>query len=362
MEEETKEPAMILLDFSAPGIRDQVKDLCSSLPASYPHLEGLHFCKEWLEGNETFVFSTSGSTGKEKEQVVTKGQIVASVTATASFFGLQTGDAVFICLPTKYTGGKMMLARALHVGMKAYLVLPRQDPFDMFPKGKLMALVSFIPSQMGCLLQREDASSILSSLSHVLLGGAAVSPELREKINTFSSPIVYETFGMTETLSHVALRKLSFPAHDLFEALSGIQLGVDDRNCLQIKGAVTEYTWLSTNDVVDLKDSTHFRWMGRIDHVINSGGVKIQPEKVEELIRPLLRENGFFGEFMVMGIPDEVLGSKLILCIEDEMEDKEKIVHLLKQRVPLYHAPRQVMVLDSLPRTASGKLKRGLDI
>ena len=252
-----------------------------------------------------------------------------------------------------------MLARAMHKGMKAYLTLPKQDPFDVFPKGETISLMSLVPSQMIALLAREDRQAILSRTSVILLGGAPVEEGLKKRLTSVSSTSIFETFGMTETLSHIAVKKMNPPpADNMFETMPGIQISVDDRQCLAIKGKVTEDKWLETNDQVELGDEHHFLWKGRWDNVLNSGGIKIQPEEVERWIDPLLKERGFMGEFLIAGVADAKWGSKMVLYIEDEMEDKEACLQLLRRELPRYHDPKEIIQLEKLPRTSSGKIKR----
>lgn len=350
---------LVEIDFSISEAPFVIKNLIGSMPASYPHRDGLQFCLDWLKGVKEFDFQTSGSTGAAKLIRVSRERIEASVQTTATFLGLHKGDEAFVCLNTKFTGGKMMLARAMYLKMKVYLVPPQNDPFDLLPKNSRISIMPLVPSQINALLTRKDSEIILKQIKNILLGGAAVNEELRTQIKLIASGNVFETFGMTETLSHIALRKLNgHNAQSAFRLLEGLTMAKDERNCLLVKGPVTENQWIVTNDVVDILDTSHFMWKGRADNVINSGGVKIQLEELEELLYPLLKRMGYNGEFLLGGKADAFLGTRLVLFLEEKFIDDSSILQFLKQNLPLYHAPREIVYLESLPRTPSGKLKR----
>jgi len=353
------EKEFVKLDFSDPRAPQLVNELLERLSKDSPFYEGLLFCKAWLAGNDFFSFHSSGSTGESKLLKVARSQIVDSVNRTSRFFKLEEGQHVLVCLNTRYTGGKMMLARALHIKMKVFWVEARQDPFDRVPMDTHFSLVALVPSQMKALIQRDDHPLVLGMLKTILLGGAPVTEDLKSKLEDIEMPFVYETFGMTETLSHIAVRKLNGKgAEKVFSLLEGVDVQIDERGCLMVKAGVTNNEWVVSNDLVEMMDRSHFVWKGRIDYVINSGGVKILPEELEELLLPMLRSLGIKGEFMLSSIPDPLLGQKLVLYVEEPIRAPNSTLAILKTLLPPFHTPKEIIEMNKLPRTVSGKLKR----
>jgi len=323
------------------------------------------FVKNWLAGNETFIFQTSGSTGSPQAIVVTRKQIEASVRATQKALHLTSEDTALICLPTQYTAGLMMLARCLIIGMEAVVVNPSGNPFEQLSAEIQPTFMAVVPLQLQHLLQKETYFDKLNRMKAILVGGAPVSETLAKTTQKLSVPI-WATYGMTETVSHIALRKLNgSDASNTYTVLPDINIKVNAQtNCLEICGAVTNYQWVYTRDIVQLSDDgKRFTILGRIDNIINSGGIKIQPESIEEHIQSFFKERYPTMLITVSSVPDEILGEKLVLVIEKKYQSvliEEEIFSYLKNTLPIYQVPKKIIYIDDLPKTQTDKINRKL--
>lgn len=302
------------------------------------------FMEEWLDGNDSLALHTSGSTGTPKQLLVSKKSMQASAERTAAFFELSPGDTALLCLPTHYIAGKMMLVRALVIGLELD-VIPSKSLLDL--KGKTYDFAALIP------LQVNASFDLLGNLKKILIGGAPIPTELRKALAK-KYPHCVETYGMTETLTHVATRFVCYPTVP-FRAMPGIKINVDHDSCLQIMAPYISSSPICTNDVVELLDNRSFILIGRRDFVINSGGRKIFPEQLEEKLSVQLRIPFFFT-----GIPDVELGEKLVLVVEGGIKEKQLG---LKTATKLLGAdkhlvPKDVLCLDTFVLTRTGKLNR----
>ena len=234
------------------------------------------FVKDWLGDGETITLQTSGSTGVPRQITVDKDQMLQSAAMTAAFFGFKRNDNALLCLPVNYVAGKMMIVRAFYSGLNLVCIEPQSAPLEAVDNDMKIEFAPLVPLQL-------MNSAATKSVQKILLGGAALSPVLEEKCQRLKADI-YHGYGMTETLSHVAIRKINGENRSaIFDALPGISFQIDDRQCLIIhvpflKGEIV------TNDVVELLNSHQFIWKGRADFVVNSGGVKLFPEEIEKKI------------------------------------------------------------------------------
>lgn len=319
------------------------------------------FCKKWLEGDLYFEFETSGTTsGQTQKRIVKREQIIASVEGTAQFFKLKKGDSAFMCLNPAFTGGIMMLARAVHLGLKLFIVPSTANPLYDLPDNEKITITSFVPYQLFEILNMPEGNRRLAQFGAVLIGGARTTFELIEKLRLTQHTSIYETFGMTETLSHFALRNLMDPKASSFSVLPTISIRTDEFGCLSVMGAVTENKWLKTNDVVTMLSPKHFVWRGRADNVVNSGGIKIQPEEIEELIAPILTQFGYHGNYFVMGNQDAKLGEKLVLVVEQPLNQPSKLIERMKETLPKHYSPKEIHIVDFIRKTTSGKIIRSV--
>lgn len=323
---------------------------------SPPLQRALTFCWRWMQGQESFSVPSSGSTGSPKIIKITRQQMVASIRNTQRALSLTSDHTALLCIDPAYIGGMMVLARALNIGMDVVGVPPSAGPFEVLPVRP--SLLAVVPLQLQSLLENDPA--MLSSAHATLVGGAPVSPDLEKSIRTKVASPVYSTYGMTETASHVALRALNGPKADgTFHVLGDTVIGSDVRGCLTLNGAVTSQELVVTNDRVVLVDGRRFRWLGRHDWVINSGGVKVSPEPVERVVSA--QWTSVPPLFLVVGLPDDLLGQRVALVVEGlplPKPDQNRLLQAVAENVPRYHAPREIFYVEAIPRTPNGKLSR----
>ncbi len=324
----------------------------------------LKFCGEWLSGVERFIVSTSGSTGEPKLISITREQMALSARLTGDALNLKAGDRALVCLSPQHIAGLMMLARGLVLDLNLTIVEPSSDPFGALDlkTSSPFDFTALVPLQLQSILAHPDHIDFLNKMKAVLVGGAPVSISLQNQIKNLHAP-VYQTFGMTETVSHIALRRLNGPrAAEHYQTLPGVKVGQDDRGCLTINSAVTNFRNVITNDVVELTSETGFVWLGRIDNVINSGGVKVQAEKVEAAIEQILYElNVEHGEFFVGGLPDERYHEKVAAVFMGQRlsaETEAALKAALAKKLNKFELPKEILYLDSAAPTPSGKIDR----
>lgn len=320
----------------------------------------LHFCRDWLNGKQEFVLNTSGSTGAPKKISVTREQLKASAQLTASYLNLKREYISLVCLDTRYIAGIMMLVRSLETGMNMYVVEPTANPFEKIPKDAVIDFVALVPYQLEAILQSEHKSR-LNSLKLVIIGGAAVSDKLRKSLAEFDCSF-YSTYGMTETLSHIALQKLNgADAENFFQVLPGISVRTDDRGCLIVQAPYINSDPIITNDLVEMLAADKFRWLGRVDNVINSGGVKVIPEKIESIIEPMMTALGLSNRFIIGGLPNAALGQTVALIVEGEKlspGQEKNLRQRLKESLSRYEIPKSIHYVPEFIQTDTGKINK----
>ena len=302
------------------------------------------FLKEWADDEPYIIAHTSGSTGTPKEIRLLKSDMRISARATNAFFGLGPKFKAACPLSVDYIAGKMMAVRALE-GQYTLTELPVSNDITLPDDDSVYDLMPVVPSQLPSLLQKPYAKKI----RNLLIGGASPAKDILEQIIA-TGYNAYISYGMTETCSHVALRKA---AEDVYKAMPGIHFCVDERDCLVIEAPHFSFGRLVTNDVVELLSDTAFRWHGRADNVINSAGLKLQCEELEKLYEPYL--NG--KEYYVVGRPSSEWGTAVAIVVEGSV-DKELLLEKLRAALPHRLCPKIVETVDSLPRTPNGKVKR----
>ncbi|MDM1554495.1 MULTISPECIES: AMP-binding protein [Chryseobacterium] len=307
-----------------------------------------NFLKEWFSEGETVNVQTSGSTGVPKVFGIEKKKMINSAIMTCNFLGLKEGDSALLCLPVEYISGKMMIVRSMERKLRLIVNEPSLRPVE-----NLDQEVDFCAMTP---LQVENSLDKLHLIKNLIIGGAAVSENLKNKIlqmNLDSSNRIFETYGMSETLSHIGLKKLMPEPEDYFTVFENVSISLDERGCLAIFAPNVNAELLITNDLVEIKNDKQFKFLGRIDNVINSGGAKIFPEELEKLVKKEITNEAIF-----VGLPDERLGQKLILIIEgnqsDEVVQKISIVPFEKN----FHKPKEIIFVDKIPRTPNGKVNR----
>ncbi len=301
----------------------------------------------WHAESPDYYVKTSGSTGTPKSILLKREQLEASAKRSNTFFGLNENSAVLMPLSPHTIGGKMMLIRALAGNYSIHVVEPRANPLEEIDPEFHYSFISLVPYQVKCIL--EENPEKLNLFENILLGGMGLSTELEQTLSELK-PKVYIGFGMTETVSHIALRKMNDP---VYRALEGVHLEVSE-NCLLITDSKLSIERMQTNDEVELIDSTHFKWLGRADFTINSGGIKIHPEALENAIDELIE-----GSFIIGSIPHETLGEACVLILEEALPDKvfSEIQELIREKFGKYAAPKR-QVLSLILKTENGKIRR----
>jgi len=317
-----------------------------------------NFIHEW-ENNLPYVIAyTSGTTGNPKEIRIEKTKMMQSALMTLRYLGIQPNETALLCISSEYIAGKMMVVRSFAGLLNLLPVAPSSNPLAAISDEQVIGLAAYVPLQVQGILKNKKTATKFAKIKNVLIGGAPVSSELRKKLSKFKNNI-YETYGMTETVSHIALRKLSDDRQqttDYFETLPGIIVKKDKRDCLVIYASALSDTPIITNDLVELSGNRKFKWLGRFDNVVNSGGVKLIPELLEEKIKQFVPRR-----FFLKGNSDKRLGNKLILVIEGSAFS-EKALKTLKNKLSKvlgkYEMPKETLFQQKFEETASGKLKR----
>lgn len=311
--------------------------------------EIFQFILEWFNDKNFIVAQTSGSTGTPKKLQLPKSKMADSAKMTATYFGLKANSKVLLALPAGYIAGKMMIVRALVNQWDLYWVNPKGNIFSDLSTQEI-DFTALVPLQVENSLSNPEN---WSKIKKCLLGGAPVSDSLKEQLKGIPT-LFYESYGMTETMSHVAIKKLG-NSNNTFEALPQVHFEIDERDCLKIFAPKLLEEPLQTNDIVDLKDKTHFVWLGRYDNVINSGGVKLFPEQIEAKLKPYIP-----FDFFIAAQKDDKLGESVVLIAEaDEKQLKEiNLKDIFEKNLKPYEKPKAVYALPKFIRSESGKLLR----
>ena len=275
-----------------------------------------------------------------------------SAKATAKHFKLQEKTKALLCLPAHYIAGKMMLVRAMVLGWHIDMALPSINPLDsVYRRYDFCAMTP---------MQLDNSLSRLHLLKKLIVGGGAISVSLVRKVQHISTKI-YETYGMTETVTHIAARRINpkkqkeFPVP--FKTLSKVTINKDNRGCLVIKAPKVSTDPVITNDLVEVLTYKKFIWLGRIDNVINSGGIKLYPEQIEDKLASLIEV-----PFFISSLPDDTLGEQLVLFVEQEDTFNFKITEVDKEVFGIYEFPKKIISIPLFHRTKSGKVQRGITV
>lgn len=296
------------------------------------------FILDWFDNKSYIELNTSGTTGTPKLIRIDKQAMVNSAIATGDFFDLKPGDKALHCLPTKYIAGKMMFVRSFILGLDIDFVAPSSHP--MLQNETEYDFVAMVP------LQAQNSLSALKNVKKMIIGGAKMSKALEKGLSKLKTE-VYETYGMTETITHIAAKKIG---EEAFSILPNIKISQDDRNCLVIDALKISNDSIVTNDLVELVGENQFVFLGRMDNVINSGGIKLIPEKIEDKL-----SNKINARFFVTGKEDAVLGEKLVIVIEGEQQILDETIF---DGLDKYEKPKEVFYVSKFSETESGKIKR----
>lgn len=334
------------------------------------------FLQEWNSPSETLLVHTSGSTGKPKPMWVEKQRMLNSAHITCDFLGLRPGDSALLCMSLDYIAGKMMVVRSIERKLRLFSVKPSGHPLSDESLTKMVEMdfdfVAMVPMQVYNTLQVPQERERLSRIKHLIIGGGAIDDALAEELRSLPGA-VWSTYGMTETLSHIALRRLNGEeASEWYQPFDSVGVSLNSDGCLVIDAPLVCSEPLVTNDIAEIKQqetSSHssdassslktssphvlFRIKGRKDNVICSGGIKIQIEEVENLLRQHLD-----APFLLAKKKDEKFGEIAVLVTESG--DLEGVEAICRQVLPKYWVPRQYLHFDQLPMTETGKSKRAI--
>ena len=320
------------------------------------------FIDEWNNDSAYVEVKTSGSTGEPKRMLVEKRRMLNSARITCDFLGLKPGDTALLCMSTDYIAGKMMVVRSIERGLRLIEVEPCGHPLDIKHltlniKHSQFSIFNFqfdfaamVPMQVYNSLQVPEEKERLMAIRHLIIGGGAIDEAMEAELRTFPHA-VWSTYGMTETLSHIALRRISGPeASEWYMPFPTVKLSTTDEGCLVIDAPEVCAQTLTTNDIVELKSDGRFRIRGRKDNVICSGGIKIQIEEVEQTLKKYMRV-----PYIISKRKDEKFGEIVVLLTEGDTAEAQTIC---QQVLPKYHQPKVYLHVNQIPLTETGKPAR----
>ena len=337
------------------------------------------FLSEWRNSNDRVLVHTSGSTGTPKPMWVEKEKMRHSARITCDFLGLQPGDTALLCMNLKYIGAKMVVVRSVERRLRLLSEEPSGHPMAALlqgedamltdfrepsavprpcPKGREITaptFVAMVPLQVYNTLQVPAEAALLRQCRHLIIGGGAIDDQLAAALRDFPHA-VWSTYGMTETLSHIALRRLNGPeASEWYQPFPSVKIGLDQDDCLTIDAPLVHDGILKTNDRAEIVPGKGFRILGRKDNVIVSGGIKIQIEEVEHVLKPYLST-----PFVIARSKDVKFGEAVVLLTE--ATDIDAVAAVCRRVLPKYWVPREVRHTDRIPMTETGKPKRDIVI
>ena len=306
------------------------------------------FLSEWNDASEFVRVQTSGSTGAPKPMSVEKRRMLASARITCDFLGLRSGDTALLCMSLDYIAGKMMVVRSIERGLKLISVEPSGHPLSNV---EYVDFAAMVPMQVYNSLQVPEERERLMRIRHLIIGGGAIDDQMAVELRTFPNA-VWSTYGMTETLSHIALRRISGPdASEWYTPFPSVRVTHNDEGCLVINAPEVCEEPLVTNDIVEFSsDHSEFRIIGRRDNVICSGGIKIQIEEVERHLRPHLHV-----PYLLTKRHDPKFGEVAVLLTEGSVEEAREVCQRMLSK---YHQPRYYLHVARIPLTETGKPAR----
>ena len=328
------------------------------------------FFSEWNNDSDRVLVHTSGSTGKPKPMMVEKKRMLNSARITCDFLGLKPGDSALLCMSLDYIAGKMVVVRSIERHLHLISVPPSGHPLKDVDEE--ITFAAMVPMQVYNTLQVPEERERLSRIRHLIIGGGAIDASLEQELQSLPGDIaIWSTYGMTETLSHIALRRINGDeASEWYQPFDSVHVSQTEEGCLVIDAPQVCAETLVTNDIVEIEpyiynkvEKLRFRIKGRKDNVICSGGIKIQIEEVETLLKPHLekpfmlakKKDGKFGEIAVLLTEDEDI-KKVEATVRRLLSDEsEKSSDHKKYK---YWIPKEFRYVEHLPLTETGKPKR----
>lgn len=308
------------------------------------------FLQEWFTESPWMTVHTSGSTGKPKKIRISKDKMMQSARLTCEFLNLQIGDTALLCMNLRYIGAMMVVVRSLVAGLN--LIIRPASGHPLADMKQPLRFAAMVPLQVYNTLQVPEEKERLRQTDVLIIGGGAIDEALEAEIRNLPGAI-YSTYGMTETLSHIALRHLNgVLASERYYPFASVELSLSSENTLVIKAPLVCDDILQTNDIAHIYPDGSFTILGRKDNVINSGGIKIQAEEIEKILRPYIPV-----PFVITSVPDQRLGQAVTLLLEGQ-PDIEEIEDKLQSILEPYHRPKYVLYTDCIPQAGNGKMNR----
>ena len=338
-------------------------------------LELLVFLRTWFDDNQELEVKTSGSTGTPKVMSVSKERMMNSARLTLEFLQLERGDRALLCMPLEYIAGKMVVVRALVGGLDLQVVAPCGHPLQKVAAD--LDFAAMIPLQVYNSLQKPGERARLAAVKQLIIGGGAIDAALEQELRSFPHK-VWSTYGMTETLSHIALRRLNgSEASQFYQPFAQVKLSLSPEDTLVIEAPQVSAQTLVTNDIVVFNNQGQFRIKGRKDNVINSGGIKLQIEELEAQLKALQPQWDFlissqphpkFGQVVVLLLTKRSLPSELgeLSDLSDsnelsELSEQSSVRAFLQTQLRAltrFARPKRYLLVDELPRTGTNKPDR----
>jgi O-succinylbenzoic acid--CoA ligase len=324
-----------------------------SLPTDFETIEYnnvLLLIRSWLDPSISKIsFQTSGSTDEPKELWFEKSQIKKIIKRSNTYFNITSETKIALTLNVEKTGGRMLLLRALEANCLIKIVIPKQSfPEDTFAS---IDFVSLSPNQLYQQIEN-NAIDELKKVRQILIGGAPISEALENKIQALFKNNIYHSYGMTETLSHIAIRTITPKSESTYTLLEHIEIGLTENECLKIKDTLISNEWIETNDLVRIIDKNKIEFIGRYDDLINSGGIKINPLSIEKKLASIIKQ-----PFIVSSVPDNQLGEKLILIVDGNITNRLEIKEYIAKELSKHNQPKEIYQ-GTLFFNTSGKVDR----
>jgi len=304
------------------------------------------FLAQWCNNSPFIELQTSGSTGKPKLIRVRKSAMLASADRTIRFLNLQQGDSVLLCLSVKYIAGKMMVVRAMLGNLKLIQGSVTSNPLVFIDQ--TIDFTAMVPLQVASIIN--DDRALFSKVKKLIIGGGKVDDDLASEIVQLGIN-AWESYGMTETVSHIALRKIE-DVGSPFSLLPEIKISQDQRGCIVIKPSSINENELFTNDIIELISDHEFVLKGRFDNVINTGGIKVFPEEVERKLNMYIPQS-----FIISSLPDLKLGNRIVLVIEGDKDGCMELEEAFSQ-LTAFEKPKEIRFISKFPMTETGKIQR----
>ncbi len=319
------------------------------------------FLEEWNNDDDKVLVHTSGSTGKPKPLRVEKKRMIASAKVTCSFLGLNSSDTALLCMPLDYIAGKMVVVRSLVCDMRLINVTSCSHPLKDLEE--IPTFAAMVPMQVFSSMQDDEERRKLMKIKNLIIGGGAIDATLENQLMQFPNA-VWSTYGMTETLSHIALRRINGnEASEYYTPFDNVEVSASQDGCLRIYAPEICPELLQTNDIVEFSpNGRDFKVLGRVDNVIDSGGIKIHAEQVEKLLHDIVPY-----DFAITKVADKKFGEAVAMVVampqgecnanlKDELEIlKEKVNDSLENK---YYRPKHYFVVETIPHTGTGKIAR----